>query len=254
MRKFQWFGIAVVAVLLFGVAVASSASAATTFLLAEWLVNGKPILEGESFNVESSGTLLLEDKKTLLGASSVECTGSLMGWVGPDGLDLISEVLNASGAAVSSTPLSGTALECKEEKVCEEALVWPLGLEATGGKGWETLLELWEQGSENGFVVLITPETTGHNPGWYVLCEKTITKPVDECTSPAGAVSLGLSGTTLTGSFTEAFTLLMEQELAECTQSKEKSGLVESVGAGTITSAGNTISASSEETGGTLEA
>jgi len=247
MRKFQWFGIAVVAVLLFGVAVASSASAAVTFLLAEWLVNGKSIAEGESFNVESKGTLLLEDLKTLLGASSIECTGIFMGWVGPDGLDLISEVLNASGEAISSTPLSGVALECKEEKICEEALVWPLHL------GWETLLELWEVGGASGFVDLILPDGNG-NPGWYVICEKTITKPTNECSAASGAAELGLSGTTLTGSISEAFTRLMEESLVECTQSKEKSGIVESVGAGTLSSKGNTLSASSEETGGTLEA
>ncbi|MGA9315250.1 MAG: hypothetical protein WBV77_11540, partial [Solirubrobacteraceae bacterium] len=147
---------------------------------------------------------------------------------------------------ISSTPLSGLALECKEEKICEEALVWPIHL------GWETLLELWEQGSENGFVPLTTGESG--TPGWYVLCEKTITKPVDECTSPLGAADLGLSGSTLIGTFSEAFTLLMEEQLAQCTGSKEESGVAESVGAATVTSGTNTISASSEETGGTLEA
>ncbi|MGA9313686.1 MAG: hypothetical protein WBV77_03550 [Solirubrobacteraceae bacterium] len=240
MRKFQWFGIAVVAVLLFGMGVASSASAAVAFLLAEWLINGKPVVESESFNVESSGTLLLEATKTLLGASSMECTGTLLGWVGPDGLDLVSEVLNASSELISSTPLSGLPLECKTEKTCEEALVWPLHL------GWETLLELWEQGSENGFVVLILPDPT-ENPGWYVLCEKTITKPVDECSAPTVGAELGLSGATLTGTFSEAFTELMEEKLATCTQAKEEVGVVESVGADTIASAGNTINASSEE-------
>ncbi|MGA9313660.1 MAG: hypothetical protein WBV77_03420 [Solirubrobacteraceae bacterium] len=250
MRKFQWFGIAVVAVLLFGVAVASSASAAVTFLLAEWLVNGKPVIEGESFTVRSTGSLLLEDLKTLLGASSVECTGILLGWIGPDGLDLISEVLNAEEDPISSTPLSGTPLICKTEKTCEEALVWPLHL------GWETLVELWEVGGLNGFIDLILPDGNG-NPGWYVLCEKTITKPVDECSAASAGVELGLSGGTLTGGFSEAFTVLMEESLAECTQSKEKSGVVESIPVGSpglITSPGKTLSASSEETGGTLEA
>jgi hypothetical protein len=250
MRKFQWFGIAVVAVLLFGVAVASSASAAVTFLLAEWLVNGKPVMEGESFNVEVKGTLLLEDLKTLLGASSIECTGTVVGWIGPDGLGLASEVLNAANESISSTPLSGLALECKTEKTCEEALVWPLNLSSGG----EALLELWEVGGVNGFVALGLPLAGGHNPGWYVLCEKTITKPVDECTSPAGVAELGLSGTTLTGPVSETFTLLMEEKLASCTQSKEESGTAESVGACTVTSPGVTLSASSEETGGTLEA
>jgi hypothetical protein len=245
MRKFQWFGIAAFAVLLFGVSVASSAFASVTFLLAEWLVNGKPIMEGESFNVESKGTVLLEDLKTLLGAVSVECTGSFMGWIGPDGLDLISEVLNAAGEAISSTPLVGLPLECKMEKICEEGLVWPLHL------GWETLLELWEVGGASGFLVLILPESG--NPGWYAECDG-IVKAVDECSSPSGVVGLGLSSTTLTGSFSEEFTLLMEEPLAECTQSKEKSGVVESVGAATLSSTGGTLSASSEEIGGTLEA
>ncbi len=248
MGKFQWFGIVVVAVLLFGVVVASSASAAVTFLLAEWLVNGKPVLEGESFNVESKGTLLLEDTKTLLGAVAIECTGTFLGWIGPDGLSFVSEVLNASSELISSTPLSGLALECKEEKVCEEALVWPLHL------GWETLLELWEVEGLSGFVVLGKPGTEGHIPGWEVICEKTLTKPVDECTSPLGVAELGLSGTTLTGRFSETFTKLMEEPLPECTQSNEKSGVAESVGAGTLSSPGHTLSASSEETGGTLEA
>src|ERR1700691_3788571 len=246
MRKFQWFGIAVVAVLLFGVAVASSASAAVTFLLAEWLVNGKPVMEGESFTVEVKGTVLLEDLKTLLGAASMECTGTLLGWIGPDGLGLVSEVLNASAELISSTPLSGLPLECKEEKVCEEPLVWPVHL------GWEALLELWEVGGASGFVVLTTGVT--ETPGWYVVCEKTITKPVDECTSPLGAAEVGLSGTTLTGTFSEAFTLLMEERLTRCTQSKEESGVAESVGVATVTTSGGAISASSEETGGTLEA
>ena|ERR1700691_6299219 len=248
MRKFQWFGIAVVAVLLVGVAVASSASAAVTFLLAEWLVNGKSIAEGESFKVESKGTLLLEDTKTLLGASSVECTGILDGWIGPDGLDLVSEVLNTALEPISNTPLSGLPLECKTEKTCEEALVWPLHL------GWETLLELWEVGGVIGFVDLILPDPTA-NPGWYVLCEKTITKPTDECTSPFGAVEITLSGTKLVPTFSEPFTELMEGKLALCTQSKEETGIVESVAPiGEITSSAGTLSASSEETGGTLEA
>jgi hypothetical protein len=242
MKKLQILGIALVAVFAFGVLVAASASAAPTFLLAEWLVNGVAIPEGTELATESTGTLELEDLKTLLGVSVVKCKGIMDGKVGFDGADTIAEVLNAAKELIGSLS-SGIALVCEEagEKVCKEPLVWPLNLP------WNTLLELMEQGTEIFFADLILAGASGNPPGWEVECMKTFTTPVDQCTGE-GITKLGLEATTLTASFEEAFRELAEVKLALCTQSNEESGHVLSVGTGTIKLATGTetLSASSE--------
>jgi hypothetical protein len=239
MKKLQILSIALVAVFAFGVLVAGSASAAPTFLLAEWLVNGVAIPEGTNLASETTGELELTDLKTLLGASTVKCSGILVGTVGFDGADTVTEVLSSAKGAIGA-PLTGTALECTEVKVCEEALVWPINLP------WNTLLELMEQSGEVFFADLILPGASGKNPGWEVECMKTLTKPVDECTGE-GITKLGLTGTTLTGSFEEAFRELAELPLATCTQSKEATGHVVSPVAGTIKLvSGEMLNASSE--------
>jgi len=245
MKKFQLMGVALVAVFAFSVVLSASASAAPTFLLAEWLVNGAAVTEAQEFNSETVGTLLLEDTKTLLNASSVVCSGKLLGTIGFDGLDVISEVLNLSNEAIGPA-LTGTALSCEEESVCEEGLVWPLHLP------WNTLLELMEQENsekkvEVFFVVLIEESATGGGkPGWEVECMKTITKPVDECVG-TGVIELSLEANTLLlGMFLKAFTELSGEPFADCTQSKEDTGVVESIPTELTLTNGDTLNASSE--------
>jgi hypothetical protein len=240
MKKFQLLGVALVAVFAFGVVLAAQASAAVTFLLAEWLANGTALAEGAQLGTETVGTILLEDTKTLLGASAVECSGILLGTAGFDGLGVVSEVLSLALAAISSTPLSGTALECTELKVCEEALVWPLHLP------WSTLVELMEDTGGPFFVVLLEEgESKAGTPGWEVECMKTITKPVDECTA-TGIINLTLESTLLLGMFSDTFTELAELSLATCTQSKETTGIVETIPTPLSLTNGETLSASSE--------
>ena len=244
MKKFQLLGVALVALFAFSVVLSASASAAT-FLLAEWLVNGAAITEaGPEVNTEAVGTILLEDTKTALGASSVICSGTLLGTIGFDGLGRISEVLTLGGVVVgSANNLTGEALSCEEVKVCEEALVWPLHLP------WNTLLELMEDGTEIFFVVLIENGGSGA-PGWEVECMKTITKPVDECTATTteeeGMFNLTLEATLLLATFSDTFAELAGVKLATCTQSKEATGIVESIPQELKLSAGGTVNASSE--------
>ncbi len=135
MRKIQLSGVALVAMLAVGVFSAASASAAVVTLLAEWLVDGTAVTEGQSFNTETVGTLLFEDQKTPLGASDFICSDKLDGTIGFDGLDVISEILTLTGLAISKVGLSGEALACETVSVCEEALVWPINLP------WNTLLK-----------------------------------------------------------------------------------------------------------------
>jgi len=239
MKKFQLLGVALVAVFAFGVVLAAQASAAPTFLLAEWLANGTALAEGVEKITETVGTILLEDTKTLLGASGVVCSGIILGTVGFDGLDVISEVLNMAKETIGGT-LTATALSCTEQTVCEEPLVWPLHLP------WSTLLELMEVGGEIFFVDLIEEgETKVGTPGWEVECMKTITKPEDNCTA-TGIIRLSLESTLLLGTFEDAFNELAELPLATCTQSKEATGIVASIATPLSLVNGETLNASSE--------
>jgi len=241
MKKFQLLGVALVAVFAFGVVLAAQASAAPTFLLAEWLANGTALAEGAQLQTETVGTILLEDTKTLLGASSVICSGILLGTVGFDGLGVISEVLNLAKEAIGP-PLTGTAISCEEENVCEEGLVWPVHLP------WSTLVELMEDTEGPFMVVLIEEgETKAGTPGWEVECMKTITKPADECTGN-GIIKLTLESTLLLGTFEDAFAELAEVPLATCTQSKEPTGVVETIPTPLSLTNGETLNASSETT------
>src|ERR1700683_2894893 len=200
MTKFRILGIALVAVFAFGAVLAASASAAT-FLLAEWLVGGAAVTT--ELTTEATGELLLEDTKVpLLGKAVVLCSGIFDGWVGPNSLGWVTEVLTLAGAAVSNTVLSGTALECTGQTACETntvVLVWPIGLPT------ETEVELLEQESKVFFTVLFLKKL-----GYYIAsCLVLGVSAEDECTATENsAAELTLSGTTLVGSFSTAISTL----------------------------------------------
>ncbi len=233
------FGGALLMVLAFSaIAVASSATAAVVFLLAEWLRNGVGITE--TLLSLREGELLVENKNApvIKSPASVSCSGKYDGSVGPSGADEVTELLTlASEELVSATALTGTALPCAKgigDVVCEMgSKVWPVHLP------WLTLLELWEVGGASGFVDLTLPTTNG-NPGWYVEC-KTIVTLSEECTSP----ELFAEQKNMTGGvesiFSETFTLLMEGKLLLCSGNNEETGNIEAFdvaslpGGGTLT-------------------
>jgi hypothetical protein len=244
MRKFQLLGAALVAVFSFGV-LASSASAVNTFLLAEWLLNGHPVVS--ELLVEISGELLLEDNKApLIGKSMVLCSGLFDGWVGPHSLDWISEVLTLGGVAVSNVDLSGTSLDCTAQTGCETnttVLVWPFGFPK------ETEVELLEGDTPTPiFIVLIFG-----NIGYHITeCLVFGVPQEDLCVSEGAAgvntaaAELSLSGTTLVGTFSTAITELAGLALAKCTASGTNSGVVEGSGS-FIPDAAEELTASSDE-------
>ena len=238
MKKSQVLAIALLALFAFGALTATSAMATT--LLAEWLVTGAAVTT--QLGVTSSGELLLEDTKVpIIGKASVLCSGFFDGWVGPNSLDFISEVLNLSGVAESNTPLSGESLNCTAQTGCETSttvLVWPVGFPA------QTEVELIEQGTEKLFGDFITPNSG--EIGYEITdCLVLGIAMEDECLSPHAAAQLTLEGTTLLGKFSLAFTTLVGLKEASCTQSKEESGVVEGEGSFTLTEGGE-LSASSE--------
>jgi hypothetical protein len=243
MKRFSFsltgVGLAVLTVLaLSAMAVASTASA-TTFLLAEWLEGGASITE--TMLVETTGALLLENEKApVVGKAAVECSGILVGDIGPDGADDVTEVLNLSKELISSTPLSGTALSCTDEANCESPKVYPVGFP------WLTLLELWEQGTENGFVDLLTSQKAGTNIGWYVECTVLGVKASEECTTTTVASSATNVATGVEGELRASFTELMGLKLALCTGNKEETGVIAGSGT-TATSLTGTLQVSSGE-------
>ncbi len=237
-------GVAVIAVIAFSaIAVASSASAAVVFLLAEWLNNGAAVTA--TLLSLGEGQLLLENKNApfIKSAASISCSGVLDGSVGADGADEITELLTLTPEElVSKTPLAGVALSCTKgtgDAVCENgSKVWAVHLP------WLTLLVLWEEGGTNGLLDLILPTTNG-NPGWYVECKTALVTLSEECTTPEGvAEQVNVTGG-VNGVFSEAFTLLMELPLALCTGNNEETGNVEGTGL-TSLPGGGTLTVSSE--------
>src|ERR1700735_4865429 len=212
-------GVALIAVFAFSaMAVASVASAAIVTLLAEWLLGAKAV--ETTLNVETTGELLLEDKKATLGIKAmVLCSGILDGTIGPNGEDTITALLTLAKVAVPTTPLTGTALLCSGQEGCntgtENDEIWAVKLP------WTTLLELVEEGGSSFFADLIT--ATG-GPGWYVQCATALGTADDTClveeTQGVAEVTNGTGGAL--GKFSEAFTLLVEDKLANCTASSEK--------------------------------
>jgi len=209
------------------------------FLAAEWLVGGAAVTA--ELATETTGELLFEDTKTAVGKVAILCSGSLDGWVGPNSLGWVSEVLNLSGEAISTTPLAGLALECTAQTGCESSSApkaWPVHL------GWETEVDLMEQGS-TFFDVLSLPHSGGGNPGWELECLVLGLAVTDECTTSENVGELTLEGTSLLDKLSSAFDESAEVKLATCTQGGEESGVVEGEGP-IVLKAGGELTASSE--------
>jgi hypothetical protein len=96
-------------VLAFSAIVVSSASAEIT-LLAEWLFNGTAVISLTS--VETRGELLLKDTSN---GATVICSAILVGSVGPNGENEVTEVLSAVGI----TATLAAPLLCRGGPVCE---------------------------------------------------------------------------------------------------------------------------------------
>ncbi len=244
MKILQLWGVALGVVLTVSASVAAQASA-VTLSLAEWLVNGTQLAEGQELATETVGTVLLEDRNTSLGASDIICSGVLEGTIGFDGLGVISELLSLGSVAISKVGLSGEALLCESVSVCEEALVWAIHLP------WNTLLRLMEDGTEKFFVDNIENSGAG-NPGWETECMKTILKPVDECTFEGAVSQLTLENALLLTSLSDAFTELAELKLATCSLGGAETGIAESGPNETRLEGGGTLSPSTEGEGPTF--
>jgi len=227
-------GVTLVALLVFGAFTAASASA--TFLLAEWLVGGGTITT--ELLTEVAGELLLED--TALKAM-ILCSAIADGWIGPNSLFFVTEILSLSGGSISSTVLTGTPLLCVAQEGCsttsETPNVWPVGLPYVGEA------ELLEQAGYTGFAVL--GSSIGSAGGFYIECTILGVRATDECKATEGAAELTLVGASLVVEDSEAFTELAGFKLGVCSFAGGETAVLE--GSGIISlSGGGELAASSE--------
>lgn len=196
MKKFYVVGLALFSVLAFGVAVASSASAAE---VAQWLVDGATIALGAKVNVDVSGELLVEDMSQKIDLLCLEISG--LGFVLSNGED---EIIEGKCGSINV-----------DEGTCGSAALIPVNLP------WKTQLTQMENGE---YLDAITNSGVG-NPGWEATCTILGIKVKDTCTTNGGTTvntnntSLEEVESTFTGTDSAA-------EEAECSLSKTVVGLV----------------------------
>ena len=181
MRKIHILGLALFAVLAFGVTVASSAFAEP----GEWLFNGATF--NATLNVETTGLLTLvrlvsETNSAIL--TEMDCEGIFDGTItqggaGVKGTDTITALLNSAMELVNElgeapelelnclvTFDSGALTDCKAETLAQ---LWPDNLYGGNGPWLTELLEL----EANGLVLdhLFGLGVLGQEPGYEVRCE-----------------------------------------------------------------------------------
>jgi hypothetical protein len=204
-------------------AITTSSAFATTFLLAEWLLNGAALTTEKL--VELPGELRLGDNEIpVIGKATILCSFRFNGWVGPNSLDYISEILNDLNEPISNTQLVNLALVCSPQTGCESGVnpeVWPIGMP------WESSAELMEQENKNYFADLLT-RSDGGAIGWEIAkCLVLGVEEGDECTATELVAELWLISPVQQIGFSSAFTKLAGAKALKCTQSGKESGEME---------------------------
>ena len=90
---------------------------------------------------------------------------------------------------------------------------------------WLSLLELWEEGTASGFVILYKPHASGGNIGWYIECSDLGIKVSEECATPEVAAEASNIAEGLNVTFSDTFTELMGLKLTLCSGNKEEAGV-----------------------------
>jgi hypothetical protein len=214
MKRFHLLGVTLLALFAFGALTAASAFAQPTFLLAEWSIGGTNVTV--ELRVEAAGELTLKDSGF---KASVLCSAILDGWLGPNSLDYVSEVLTL-GNGLTSNPLGSVALLCATVETCGATPApeaWAVNIP------WETELELMEQDGEIFFADFVTSPSAAKTVGWSVQCTILGVSEEDECTA-ASAVSELRPGLGPKESFSPAFTILAGAKLANCTLGGKERG------------------------------
>jgi hypothetical protein len=210
MRKFKIVGLALFAVFAFSAVAASTAFAEET---AQWLINGLPILLGESYNVDGlpeaspENTILLEDMGAP-GTPDILCeVAKTLGWIFANG-----EGLGTTGECIN-------AVEDGAGNTCRAPItVAPVNLPWLG--------QLVEVGTV--FEGNVT-SGTGGAPGWTLKCLDVLgIEHTDTCTSTEGKAELENLADGLVLGFAKLVPAVKEQ--ANCTTGGNEQGLGEGHG------------------------
>ncbi len=199
MKKIHILGVAMVAVLAFGVVGAVSASAA------EWLAEGKVITTPLASTTVGEITLGSTNGLKIGIKSAVLCSGSFIGTVGPGAADTVTEVLSLAGVTVTlAAPLT-----CTEVETCTTSEVAPVDLP------WATELT-----STTKDVLLANGKG---NPGWEVVCKTALGTVEETCTTLSQSSTLEADATEkdMLGKFVKELT-------GTCTIGGANTGFVES--------------------------
>jgi hypothetical protein len=227
MRKTYLLGLAMFAVLAYGVA-ASSALA----LESVWLVDGAKPVVGVAADVE--GLLELTDLNVPgVGAVTVHCEGLFDGLIGPGKEDLIEEVLTTGGVKVE---LPGAGLICKrvttncEEPTVKDIELWPENLP------WLTEIELMAVAPT--WLDLFESGAGGTLPAYELLCLILGLNVEDLC---EGLTSLALDENTIENDVIGLFDFNepILSEAGVCSQGGANAGVL--LGEGLILVPGKTL-------------
>jgi hypothetical protein len=193
MRKLHALWMALFAVLALGV-IASPAFAEETQPL--WLWQGMDIETGVQLLVEIIGLLLLTD----LGVASegVHCEGSFDGWVGANGEDEITEVLNTLHELVAGLEPGQDLLLCEADPNGPCMSGMEIDVE-TVGLPWMTLLEL----VGGLYMDDITSLSTAKLVGYMVTCLTLLGETLDTCTTELASAEIMNEPETTLGLFNE---------------------------------------------------
>jgi hypothetical protein len=202
MKKIHIFALALFAMLLFSSFVASVSFAEE---LPQWLINGEPILLGESFDAdilphESPNELILLEDTGAPGTPDILCeVTNALGWLLPNGEDL-----QVTGECINAEDMKAT---------CEAAA--PMMISSVNLPWTTQLLE-----PVAGLFVDDIIAGTGGNPGYVIKCRVLFITVTDTCTTVSGDAELTnvVDGLVL-GVFDEAVTAL-------CTLNNTETGLV----------------------------
>jgi hypothetical protein len=203
MKRIHILGVALTTVFAVSVVVASAASA-VEFLLALWLANGSPVTTILLVETEGEVEVISLNTGGFGITTKVLCSVLLDGWIGPESLDFVSELLTLAGVLVPTTVLTGTPLLCTNTQNCTEPEVW-------ADVPFESEAELMIDEGVTFFVDLLL------NAGWYVQClilgitasELCELQLIDQLTNEAnGTIDVALS---------ETFQLLAGGKLGNCT-------------------------------------
>jgi hypothetical protein len=204
MKNMNTLGIALLALFIISV-VASSTASAVTFLLAEWLDDGQPIVTPQLADWEKELTIVNLDGGGLGITVEILCSEILDGTVGPGSIDSITAVLNLSGEEISGAALTGLGLVCTNSKNCTEPLVWGEELPE------KSEAELMEAGSEVFFADL------QFNVSFYAECLIAGISAAELCNAPTVASnSTNEANGTVDEVFSDAFQELAGLKLGEC--------------------------------------